>query len=67
MAILTVTINTDNAAFVENNLNHEIARCLRAVSYRVENGDNAHRKILDTNGNIVGQFDFGDCHIDYAK
>jgi hypothetical protein len=48
----------DNAAFEDDNLNHEIARCLRAVADRIEAGEDCgkYRNILDVNGNIVGAF-----------
>jgi len=48
----------ENAAFADDNMNHEIARCLRAVADRIESGDSYdnYRNILDINGNIVGTF-----------
>lgn len=48
----------DNAAFEDHNLNHEIARCLRVVAKRIEDGEDCskYRNILDINGNIVGTF-----------
>lgn len=51
-------IACDNAAFEGDNLNHEIARCLRDVAKRIEDGAdfNDLRNIHDINGNVVGQF-----------
>ncbi len=50
-----LNIGTDNAAFT-NNAATEIARILREVAERVENGENFDkcRNILDINGDVVG-------------
>lgn len=49
---ITITINTKNAAFDENE-NLELARILKELSERIENND-IPRSLLDINGNKVG-------------
>ena len=52
-----ITINMDNAAF-EDLLGSELARILRDLADRIEDGDLADRIVLrDYNGNTVGQFE----------
>ena len=52
-----ITINMDNAAF-EDFLGSELARILRDLADRIEDGDLADRIVLrDYNGNTVGQFE----------
>lgn len=61
-----LSINCDNAAFCDDagptlqSAVPEIARILRAVADRVEQGETCevHRNIKDINGNIVGTFIF---------
>ncbi len=54
--MFTLKIRTDNAAFSDGNREAEIARILRHAADLVEQGVN-HRRLLDLNGNIVGEFD----------
>ncbi|USN14348.1 hypothetical protein KABACHOK_05350 [Brevundimonas phage vB_BpoS-Kabachok] len=51
-------IETGNAAFDDGDKAYEIARILRALADRVENGDEAG-SVRDVNGNKVGSFDVG--------
>ena len=53
----TLQFDTGNEAFADNP-DLEIARILRTVADRIENGDryDTFRNILDLNGNIVGVF-----------
>jgi hypothetical protein len=53
-----LNLDCDNAAFEDDNLHHEIARCLREVADSVEAGGDMskHLNIRDINGNIVGTF-----------
>ncbi len=53
-----LNLECDNAAFEGENMQHEIARCLRAVADRVERGEDCglYRNIHDINGNPVGTF-----------
>lgn len=50
-----LTIQTDNAAFGQHNDAHEIARILRAVADRLEQGDTGGNA-RDYNGNSVGEW-----------
>lgn len=50
-----IEIETGNAAF-EDDRNMELARILRQIAERLENGENAGR-VLDINGNKVGSFE----------
>jgi hypothetical protein len=57
MKKITITIeNLENSAFQEGNLNFEIARILKKLAAKIENG-NIPEKILDINGNKVGNID----------
>jgi hypothetical protein len=49
---LTITINTDNAAF-EDDMRGELARILRKLAKDFEQGNNP-TTIRDINGNTVG-------------
>ena len=51
-----IEIETGNAAFEDDNRNYELARILRQIAERLENGENAGR-VLDINGNKVGSFE----------
>ncbi len=57
MKTFTVAFDADNAAF-EPEPEHEIARILRVIAERVENGEDiSHFKtIFDINGNDVGRY-----------
>ena len=50
-----IEIETGNAAF-EDDRNMELARILRQIAERLENGEDAGR-VLDINGNKVGSFE----------
>ena len=50
-----ITMKTENAAF-EDDRNMELARILRQIAERLENGEDAGR-VLDINGNKVGSFE----------
>lgn len=49
-------IETGNAAFDDEGAAYEIARILRALADRIENGDSAG-SVRDVNGNKVGHFE----------
>lgn len=51
-----IEIETGNAAFEDDSRNYELARILRQIAERLENGENAGR-VLDYNGNKVGAFE----------
>ena len=53
----TVNIETGNGVFRDGNLTPETARILREIAERIERGETTGR-ILDANGNSVGQFLF---------
>lgn len=57
MAIFTVKIACDNAAFYEGDSVEEVKRCLRSVIDTVE-CDTQAGNIRDSNGNIVGWYGF---------
>ena len=53
--MITITIETDNAAFSDKA--HEVARILRELARRIENrGIDNISKVMDSNGNSVGTF-----------
>lgn len=51
-----LTIDTGNAAFEDEGKGCEIARILRAIADKVENGAESG-KAVDLNGNTVGRFE----------
>lgn len=59
MATVTITIETDNAAF-EDSPRHETARVLRALAHELDGGEPGvlesfdGQKLRDVNGNCVG-------------
>jgi hypothetical protein len=55
MGKLTVTIETDNAAF-EGDAGPELSRILRGLARRLEDGETQGR-LRDSNGNTVGRFE----------
>lgn len=59
MARVTITIDTDNAAFEDAGRAHETARILRELADRIEDTDlpNGMLHLRDVNGNTVGQFE----------
>ncbi len=60
MSYITITIETDNAAF--DNFETETARILNDLASRVKYGSKGeHIPVMDINGNTVGSFD----HIDH--
>ena len=62
MAYITITIETDNAAFDDFEL--ETSRILKDLADRVAYGSKGeHIPIRDINGNAVGSFD----HIDHDQ
>lgn len=60
----TVAFNTDNAAFDGADGDHEIARILREIAQRFEDGDGIRYgdpvRIRDINGNRIGFFAWSD-------
>lgn len=54
---MRITLATDNAAF-EADQRGEIARILRGLAARIENGQDPSR-LLDYNGNAVGTVTYG--------
>lgn len=59
MADITITINTDNAAFGDDDQwsrSEEVARILRKLATDIEIEENVDFKVLrDSNGNQVGE------------
>lgn len=53
MAKYLIEIDTDNAAFEDENLEHELSQILRKASNRLANGELDFR-LRDSNGNTVG-------------
>lgn len=57
--MLRLTIETDNDAFADGNLSHELARILRECASRLqESGGSTHRwesTVRDVNGNACGR------------
>jgi len=53
MEKLTISIRAGNAASEGENLNYELARILKELAERIENG-RIPDSLLDINGNIVG-------------
>lgn len=56
MEQIIITINTENSAF-EGNEEHEVARILRNIADKIENGQQP-RKPMDINGNSVGSIEY---------
>jgi hypothetical protein len=54
MAHVNIAINTDNDAFHQDEY-HELSRILMQLSLDVGQGIMDSKRILDTNGNTVGQ------------
>ena len=54
--MLTVKIKTGNAAFEDGNLETELARILRQLADKIENGY-TEGKLMDINGNSVGTYE----------
>ena len=50
-----IQFSTENAAFSDNK-EYEIARILRGIAQRIENGIDCG-KIIDINGNTIGKFE----------
>ena len=50
---MTITINTGNASFEEPYKEQEIARILRELARKIENGSEPE-KLMDINGSKVG-------------
>lgn len=55
--MFTLEIETDNAAFGDNNLLIETARILRDAANKVEQGEHPGT-LRDVNGNKVGAYQF---------
>jgi hypothetical protein len=58
--MLEIKLETSNAAF-EDNCPQEVARLLRDLAARIENGLGSglcRGRLLDINGNIVGTWDW---------
>lgn len=58
MATFSLEFNTDNAAFGDDDAEHgaEVARILRDIAARCEDGPPIVGVIRDVNGNRVGMF-----------
>lgn len=52
--MFTLKIGTDNAAF--EHLEYEVARILRGIANKIENGCDESGAIMDANGNTVGTY-----------
>ncbi len=55
---ITITINTDNAAFSDGNAGSEVARILRKAAKQIEDNGlplNDDPPLIDINGNKVGK------------
>ncbi len=48
--------DTGNSAFTDENYHEEIARILRNLADKIENG-NSPTRLLDSNGNSIGTFE----------
>ena len=55
MSNVTIVIDTDNAAFDDGNSGYELARILRMLANAYEDGYAEDKRLLDVNGNTVGQ------------
>jgi type II secretory pathway component PulF len=56
--MITITIKTGNAAFQDDNKNYELARILKEVVKKLENGYSLEDiNIMDINGNCVGNIE----------
>ena len=53
--MFNLTIKTDNAAFQEGQPADEVARILREIAGKLEEGD-SNGPAFDSNGNTVGTF-----------
>jgi len=53
--MLTITIETENDAFQDGNMNQEIVRILLSVANKIDSGITTEY-IKDLNGNTVGKF-----------
>lgn len=51
-----LNLSTDNAAFEEDQGRPEIARILRELANRLEQGSEETGKLYDANGNAVGRW-----------
>lgn len=54
---------TENAAFAGDDLRPEVARILRQVADKVENGMGLEGPINDSNGNAVGYWLLDECEV----
>lgn len=60
---VTITIQTDNAAFEDNGIGAEVARILKEIAVEIHddtNVDNWDRNLRDENGNTVGKLEVTD-------
>ena len=61
MTTLNISINTDNAAFADENLGSEISRILKSYANAIESvidpdtSWELESRLRDINGNVVGQ------------
>lgn len=53
--IVTITINTANAAFADGNAGTEVARILRELAADWDGGESYEGILYDINGNRVGR------------
>ncbi len=54
--MLTLTIETENAAFADGQQAAEVARILRQAASKIERGSHSG-SLCDGNGNTVGRYD----------
>lgn len=52
---ISLTIDTDNAAFEGESFGPEVARMLREVADELEGGRQATWRLFDSNGNACGE------------
>ena len=57
MASAHIHVDMNNAAFEDNGLASELAKILRTLAERIEDGELPPLSLFDTNGNKVGVFD----------
>lgn len=57
MATFKVSIEMDNAAFVDDTGRCEVARILADLATTIEEGGDMNRRLVDINGNTVGESD----------
>ena len=55
--MVKIEIKTSNEAFQDGNFNYELAKILKELADKIENGYEPE-KIMDSNGNTVGKIKY---------